>query len=233
MRVPNALSGLKTLRAAALLAVCAVALTVVLTFIGLAVQTDSLLPALLAFLLLGVSVAVFVIELVGVSRAARDQSTFADARTVIIIGIALSLLGGLLFRGEGIPGAIAELLVSACGLWVKVLVIKGILAFAELYRNEDLTSEGTRLIRVVVISEGFAMAVDLLKAVLPASTGVSAALLILTFLSLALLIWQLIRYLRCLKNAIELLTVGNPAAGIPGSVSRPHPTPSQDQVPQS
>ena len=233
MEFSNALSGVKILRAAAILSFCALILTSVLTLIGLIAPNSSLaVLTFMALLVFCASVAVFVIRLVGVSRAARDQSKFSDARTVIIIGIVLSLLGGLLFQGNGVPDALAELLVSACGLWATVLIIKGILAFAELFRIEDMRLEGNRLIRVVLVSEGFTMAVNLLKALLPASTGVSLILLILTFLSLALQIWQLILFLRYLRNAIEMLTVGNPAIGIPGSVSLPHSIPSQDRDPE-
>lgn len=233
MRYPNALRGIKALHTAAILTACGVVLSAVIALIGLVVQSVELgVLTVLTLLLFGLSVAVFVIELVGVCRAARDQSKFADARTVIIIGIVLSLLGGLLFGGKGIPGALSELAVSACGLWVKVLIIKGILSFAELFRNEDMIPEGNKLIRIVAISEGFVMVVNLLTALLPASDGVSVALSVLTFLSLALQIWQLILYLRYLRNAIEMLTVGNPAMGIPGSVSLPRSIPSQDNEPR-
>lgn len=224
MRFANALRGVKTLRIAALLSLCAAALSMILAFLGLFGFFGRLdaLYALAFTVLFGLGLAVLVVRLVGVSQAARDQSQFAEARMVILMGIAFSLVGGLVFQRDSLPYVLLRLLVSVFSIWASILIIKGILAFAELFRYEQMLPAGKRLIRVVLIVESLAAVMELLRILLPSSLSTNIIPAMITIVSLALQLRELVLFLRYLKGAAEMLTIGNPALGRPGSVSPLH-----------
>ena len=122
MRFANAADGVRKLRIAQLLSVI-FAIVTLLTLM-LVLPDGNILKFRFLVILLGLSALVFsisilVLQLTGVSRAKRDERTFREAQTVLIVSLVIGVFQGIVssLGGENSPPSsylsiINQLLIS-------------------------------------------------------------------------------------------------------------------------
>lgn len=220
MRFHNALLGIQRIRKSMILSIWgAVAGAAILP--AAAVGSLATLPVLLLSLaFLGLSLAALILELMGVSRAARDQERFDDAQVLIIVCIVLAFIQFLIPQ-ESIFYALLELVGSLLSLRVSLLIIRGIMELAELWGWGSLMDQGRRLRAIVLLSVLGSALLSLLNNVTRFSAKSPTLAILIAVALLALSIVELVLMLRYLADAITMLSSPEPnprpQAGAPGS----------------
>lgn len=225
MHYPNALSGIRALRTAKLISVWLIVITVVMLVAAAVGREASVgIIAILGLIVLVLGIVGLVMELVGVSRAAKDHSIFRSARTAIIIEIICSVISAFL-DSKSFPAKLLDLVESVCSLCATILIVKGIIALAESLHRGDMADRGQKLIRIILTVVILGLILNFLETILPENLGTAIFLLIIALVSLVLSLVELVLFLRYLKDAVAMLSMGDPTApmsggGSPGSPSR-------------
>lgn len=203
----NAREGVKNIRSAWLVSIWLLVVTGLMALCGLARLAGFVL--VLALAALGLSIAGFVLELMGVNRAARDVEIFSSARTALIVGIVLSLICAFLPEGS-VLRRLLELVGSVCSLIVAVCIIKGLIELARIYRRDDLIAAGQKLLRLVVILFIINTATDLLILLFFADDSNLLLPLLGTLIGLVLGIIRYVMTLRYLSSVLDMLSAPVP-----------------------
>lgn len=203
----NAREGVKNIRSAWLVSIWLLVVTGLMALCGLARLVGFVL--VLALATLGLSIAVFVLELMGVNRAARDVEIFSSARTALIVSIVLSLICAFLPEGS-VLRRLLELVGSVCSLIVAVCIIKGLIELARIYRRDDLIAAGQKLLRLVVILFIIITATDLLILLFFADDSNLLLPLLVTLIGLVLGIIRYVMTLRYLSSVLDMLSAPVP-----------------------
>lgn len=203
----NAREGVKNIRSAWLVSIWLLVVTGLMALCGLARLAGFVL--VLALATLGLSIAGFVLELMGVNRAARDVEIFSSARTALIVGIVLSLICAFLPEGS-VLRRLLELVGSVCSLIAAVCIIKGLIALARIYRRDDLIAAGQKLLRLVVILFIINTATDLLILLFFADDSNLLLPLLGTLIGLVLGIIRYVMTLRYLSSVLDMLSAPVP-----------------------
>lgn len=203
----NAREGVKNIRSAWLVSIWLLVVTGLMALCGLARLVGFVL--VLALATLGLSIAGFVLELMGVNRAARDVEIFSSARTALIVSIVLSLICAFLPEGS-VLRRLLELVGSVCSLIVAVCIIKGLIELARIYRRDDLIAAGQKLLRLVVILFIINTATDLLILLFFADDSNLLLPLLGTLIGLVLGIISYVMTLRYLSSVLDMLSAPVP-----------------------
>lgn len=203
----NAREGVKNIRSAWLVSIWLLVVTGLMALCGLARLVGFVV--VLALATLGLSIAGFVLELMGVNRAARDVEIFSSARTALIVSIVLSLICAFLPKGS-VLRRLLELVGSVCSLIVAVCIIKGLIELARIYRRDDLIAAGQKLLRLVVILFIIITATDLLILLFFADDSNLLLPLLATLIGLVLGIIRFVMTLRYLSSVLDMLSAPVP-----------------------
>lgn len=203
----NALEGVKNLRTSV---ICSIWLLVVSSLVLLTTLAE--VPFFL--IILGIAVLVLgitalILELLGVSKAARDMAVFGSAKTILIIGLVLSV-AAVIFQEGSVPRMLLNVINSILSLWALILIIQGLIAFAKVYKREDLIREGQSLLRLVMVLGCLGVLLELLDAILSSSSGSQTLRIILSVIVLVLGCCRLAMMLRYLNHIIGMLASAAP-----------------------
>jgi hypothetical protein len=219
MKYPNALSGIRTIRTATILSVWLLVVTFLVFLAALGTKSGGLgLLLFLGIVTLALGVTVLIMELSGVSRAAKDMAVFGTARTALIIGLIVSVVS-FFFDDNSAMETVLDTVSSVCSLVATVYILKGIIALAENCQRGDLVDEGQKLIKLILAVAIFGLVVKVINAVLPTSAGTLLLLILLAVAILVLGLAQLILFLGYLKKAIAMLETGDTTYGGTGGTS--------------
>lgn len=221
MRFQNALLGIQRIRKSMILSIWAAVAAAAMLLVAV-VGSLAVLPVLLLSLAaLGLSLASLILELMGVSRAARDQERFRDAQALIIVGIVLAVIQ-VFIPQESIFYALLELVGSLLSLRVSLLIIQGIMELAELWGWGSLMDQGRRLRSIVLLTVLGSVLLSLLNNVSHFSAKSPTLAILIAVALLVLSIVELVLMLRYLADAITMLSSPEPnawpQAGAPDSV---------------
>lgn len=178
MRFPNAFKGVSKMFAAEILKLIATGLTVATGVVGVAssfgviksaadgVQITEELVAnninvggVVTALLLGLGsmilyIIAYIMNLVGLGQAGRDEENFRNAFgvsiAVLIISVATAILTALSLGGN-VPENIASTARTVCEIIVMVLVVSGIMNLADSLRDDRMVSIGRKVSVLIMI----------------------------------------------------------------------------------
>ena len=121
---------------------------------------------LLLFLAGGVlALIAFILNLVGIISAMKDESTFKNALIFTIVGIAASVLASSFSKNETVSSFI-QILVNFSELFVSLFVVQGIMALAARMNNSDMVERGNKVRWWLVITFAIPSLIKLISAVL-------------------------------------------------------------------
>ncbi len=211
MRFPNALEGMKKIRTSTILSLC-LAVLAALTFFCSMTQSEDVLPLLLIIVLaaLVLSITAIILELVGISRAARDMNSFSSARTALIVGLVISVVSGF-FSQDSVLRSVMSLLNSVCSIFATMLILQATVDLAKVSQRPDVAERGQSMLRVVIGLMVAGLVLAVVQLIVPSSA--QALNLVLSLAGLALSLLQAFLLLRYYREVIEMLEEGSPEAG--------------------
>ena len=244
MKFPNAYSGVKKIFSAEILSIIAVILLIAASVCGLltvaaaisvesadAETASSLVLAAGAFLIptlaFGVcgfvlSIISFILQIVGVNKAKKDEPTFKTALLFILIGIistAVSSITGTLmnsvqnFVGNRVLDVI-NAFFSSLGKVATILVfyyiIAGIIELAKKIGNEKVANQGRTILNLVMVILVLSLIATITASVFPQNgtnaiiaAVIALAALVIDFIAYIIYLVFLGRAKKMLKNATE------------------------------
>ena len=155
---PNALDGVKKIRTAELFILITAVIALVLGGLtigaGRSGNTDTVNGATIAGAgILGVISAVllfaaFILDLLGLSRASKDEKSFKNALLLTLAGIVLSVVSGVLTKNATVSGIVSTV-NDLIGVAVFVMVVRGIMNLAGKLDRDDIRKKGAGLIKTM------------------------------------------------------------------------------------
>ena len=153
MRFPNAHEGVKKIFTAEILMLIVTLGTLIVNGLAMSQNRPDGLIAAAAIILVAagvISIIAFIMNLLGIIQARKDESKFTYALYAVIGGIVASLVQSA-FPNNGIVVDAANTVSSICSALATYFVIDAILSLAEQLGNADMIAKGKRA-RIIVIT---------------------------------------------------------------------------------
>lgn len=160
MKYPNAHDGVKKIFVAEILSLIGSFLSAIVlgfSLLGIiAIEENSDTGAVAAFggiALFGLAAAViliiaFIMQIIGVNRAAIDEPAFKTALYLIIAGIVISLLSSF-FGNNATVQAIFSIISDVIQLAITIFIIQGIRNLAVKLNNPDMDAKGNNIFKII------------------------------------------------------------------------------------
>lgn len=198
MRFPNAFNGVKKIFAGEILAlisaICALiaAVMAVIAVLGGATAADSgsdvaIVGAAGGFaglVIFGIATAVlaviaFIINIVGLSKASKDDDAFKISLFACILAIALTALSGF-FTSNGFVSTLLTSFSTAADFLVTLFAIQGIRNLAIKLNNPEVDNRGATLFKIIGIVIVLEFAAELVTAIFggPVATVTASVIMI-------------------------------------------------------
>ncbi len=212
MKLTNAYEGVKKIFTAEILAliasICSTLMIVFGFFViksksgaGLAVSGGGLLVFALAAGVL--AIIAFIIMIIGVNKASKDEPSFKTAFFLIIAGIVLSFIGGF-FSNNNTFQTIVTIVSDVVNLFITIFVIQGCINLANKVGNVDVQNKGATLYMLIIVSYALVVIAKILSMIFT-NTGVTVAAAIIAIISGIISIVQYFLYLSFLSKTKAML----------------------------
>lgn len=190
MRFPNAYRGISKLFAAEILKLIAAGLLFAAGIAGIigsgsylvdmaktsqiteeAVQGIVSSPGVIAAAFLSVGAMIlliiaYIMNIVGLGQAGKDEPNFRNAFIVSIVVLAITVVAAFL-SGTNVAGGagsdITNTIMRACEIFVMISVVVGIMNLSNAFNNGGMYEFGRKIIIIVIISIGIALAVNFIS----------------------------------------------------------------------
>ena len=161
MRYPNAYKGVSQIYKAELIAILAVICTgigAILAIFGVGVADVGSEAVGKGFAITGglfvIATAVlmivsYILNIIGVGNAAKDESGFRSAMIAIIIGIVASIVAGI-FANKEVVCLIAQLVSKICDIMVFWFCIGGIRNLADKMNDRNIASKADSFTKLII-----------------------------------------------------------------------------------
>ncbi len=175
MRYPDAYSGIKKLFTAEILDLIVAVLGIIaggilITNVKNAADISSadagaVLGAGALGLIAGiVGIVSFILQLVGLSQAGKDEKNFKNALLAALAGIVISILASAFAKNAFLTGLFG-MLRTVCNLLITLMVINGIINLARKLGNEDIERKGGNILRILVLVYVITAVIELLSGI--------------------------------------------------------------------
>ena len=213
MTYPNAFKGIKKVYLAQILMLIVAILTFVAACVGAvgiqetsseAVATGSLVALSGVTIVMGVlSVITFIINLVGLSQAAKDNGNFKTAFILTIVGLVLAIINAAVNGNNSGSGSIFETVSNVINVLIVIFVINGIVALAANLNDEKLQKKGKTLLTVITIVMVIALVLKIVGTFVSgnAVNGAAITFAVIGVVAAVLYIVAYIMYLSLLSKA--------------------------------
>ena len=161
MRYPNAYKGVSQIYKAELIAILAVACTcigAILAIFGVGVADVGSEAVGKGFAITGglfvIATAVlmivsYILNIIGVGNAAKDESGFRSAMIAIIIGIVASIVAGI-FSNKEVVCLLAQLVSKICDIMVFWFCIGGIRNLADKMNDRNIANKADSFTKLII-----------------------------------------------------------------------------------
>ena len=96
------------------------------------------------------TVAYYVISLIGVNLASKDESSFKVAFYAIIFGIIITIIGGVFSSNEAIKG-LTDILYNITNIISAIYIIQGVVFLSKALGNHKMKEQGNHIIRIISV----------------------------------------------------------------------------------
>ena len=161
MRYPNAYTGVSQIYRAELIAIiafCCTGIGAILAIFGVGVADVGSQAVGAGFAITGgvfvmatavLMVVSYVMNIIGVFNAAKDESAFNSAKIAIIIGIVASIVAGI-FSNKEVVCLLAQLVSKICDILVFWFCIAGIGNLADKLNDQVISDKADSFIKLIV-----------------------------------------------------------------------------------
>ena len=207
MTFPNAFSGVRKIFLAELLMIAAEVFTIIsaiLMIIG-SRNASVLGGAVIVFgvVFLVAAICSFILNLIGISAAMRDEPSFKSALIFTLVGLGASFVSGFFAQGS-FGKSFFELVQSIANIIVTLMIIQGIMNLADRLGNAGMAERGKRIMMLILAVQVGAMVARLVSEIFRSNGGLIVAGAILIIAGIAAIVGYFL-YLGYLKRAKEML----------------------------
>ena len=215
---PNAFAGVKKIFTAEILSIISAVALILAALFGLtAAGAAADGAANTAFASLGgtaifglgagvVAIIAFIMNIVGINAASKDEPTFKKALIVVFIGIVLSVVSSIFSSSNVAVSGIFSTLSNGASVIVTIYVIMGIQALAKNIGNQEMVKKGDTTKMLVACAYAVGAVLSLISDIGQGSKGSTIVFVILSVGSAVFSIVQYVVYLRYLSSAKVMLS---------------------------
>ena len=193
MTFPNAYHGVKKVFTAEILSTIAAVLSLIIAIVaivsvvslgvgdGEAAVTAGLGTAGLLIAAGIIYIISYIMSLVGLYQAGKDEGNFKTAFYIMIFTLILAVITGVInavSSGNGIADNITTAFSEVARIIVFVLVIQGVSVLADKLKDSEVYALGSKILIVVVIMYG----ISLVAKLIPVFFGISATSVIIEYI---------------------------------------------------
>ena len=205
MQFPNAFKGVSKIFIAQLLVLVAEVVAIVVN--SLYAAQNNTVNGLIAGL--GVAVGVitiiaFILNLLGLIDAKKDEGAFGTALFIVIAGIVLSCIS-VAFPADGTAAEVFKQLSNICEVLVTFYVITGIINLAKKLNDGEMAAKGKKIITMVVVAWALAIIAGLVGGLLKGNEAAVAVAAILLLIGAVVGTIAVILYVLYLAKAKKML----------------------------
>ena len=217
MKFPNAAKGVKKLFSAEILYLLSVILIGVVSVITVIINNKmtTVSNAVAVLILVGfiaggvLSVIAFILQIVGLVQASRDERAFKGVILLTVFGIVVSIIGAF-FSKDSFINSLSTTINSVVSVISIILIILGIGNMSLQLQRQDMIERGGRIIRIIVWLAIISIIMNLISIFLPqniddASDLAKVIILSLTVIALMLNIAEYVLYLSFLSKTKKML----------------------------
>ena len=225
MRFPNAAKGVKNIFTAQILQlignICAVIGSIILISSGVtAVLTNGSDAGLIAALSQAAGASIFIVAysilgliafimlIVGIVNAKKDEESFKSALICLIIGIVVPIIGVLFSRVSRVVSSLCMSVGNLMGLFVTIFIISGIIKLADQLNRGDVSTKGSNILKMIIVIAGISLILGIVSSFMMANAAIMVTAMILIVISLVLSVIQYIMFLTLLAQAKKMLNEG-------------------------
>ncbi|HBE15240.1 MAG TPA: hypothetical protein DCY72_03200 [Ruminococcaceae bacterium] len=222
MRFPNAAKGVKNIFTAQILmligAICEIIGFIILVGGLMAADATKGSNAGVAALLGGsmgsmlllaaysiLSLIAFIMQIVGIVNAKKDEESFKSALICLIIGIVATIIGGLFMRLSRVVFALFMSVGSLMGAFVIIFIISGCIKLADQLNRGDVSTKGSNILKMIVVIAGLSVILSIVSSFMMANVAIMVTAMILAVVSVVLSIVQYIMFLTFLSQSKKML----------------------------
>lgn len=217
MKFPNAAKGVKKLFSAEILYLLSVILIGVVSVITVIINNKmtNVSNAVAVLILVGfiaggvLAVISFILQIVGLVQASRDERAFKGVILLTVFGIIVSIIGAF-FSKDSFINSLSTTINSVVSVISIVLIILGIGNMSLRLQRQDMIERGGRIIRIIVWLAIISIIMNLISIFLPqniddAGDLAKVIILSLTVIALMLNIAEYVLYLSFLSKTKKML----------------------------
>ena len=205
MQFPNALSGVKKIFLAEIISLAATALGLVVSAIFAAENsTVNEAIAILSIAVMVVSLIAFIIKLIGLNEARKDEVGFSKAFFIVFAGIIVSVIGSFFAEGS-LGGDLFKTLGNICEFLITFFIIGGIMNLAEKLNDAEMIAKGKKILAMVITAWAIAIVAGLVGTLLGGSDTALAIAGVLIIISAVVEVVAYVIYLIYLAKAKKML----------------------------
>ena len=217
MKFPNAAKGVKKLFSAEILYLLSVILIGVVSVITVIINNKmtNVSNAVAVLILVGfiaggvLAVIAFILQIVGLVQASRDERAFKGVILLTVFGIIVSVIGAF-FSKDSFINSLSTTINSVVSVISIILIILGIGNMSLQLERQDMIERGGRIIRIIVWLAIISIIMNLISIFLPqniddAGDLAKVIILSLTVIALMLNIAEYVLYLSFLSKTKKML----------------------------
>ena len=219
MKFPNAAKGMKKIFTAEILILIAFACLLVGTILflvgiaGTEYQGDAasmmagggMIGAVIFFVAFAVLAGIsFILNLIGIINASRDEQNFKSALLFLFIGIVAVIISGFFTYTNPTVCSLLYSVFRLMEVFVVIFVISGGVKLADRLNNGAVSTKGTNVLKLIIVTKIIELIVSLI-ATFMGGMAASVTACILLIAAFVLSIIQYIMYLSFLSQAKKML----------------------------
>ena len=151
-----------------------------------------------------ITIIAFILNLLGLIDAKKDEGAFGTALFIVIAGIVLSCIS-VFFPSDGTAAEVFKQLSNICEVLVTFYVITGIINLAKKLNDEEMAAKGKKIITMVITAWAVAIIAGLIGAFLKGNTAALAVAGVLLLISAVVGFIAVIMYVLYLSKAKKML----------------------------
>lgn len=208
MTFPNAYDGVKKIYLAEILTLIAEVLLLIST-VGIlaAAQTDEATVGMVSLIFGTISIVAlfvaFILNLMGITRAMKDEPSFKLALIFTIVSIVTSGVSAVLAEGS-LVSDILEIVSNASSIIITLLIIQGIANLALKLRDLNMAEQGKKLMLMILTVQVLSVAAKMIAAIFESKGGLMTSGIIALVASVIAIVGYVI-YLIYLSRAKKML----------------------------
>lgn len=176
MKYPNASDGVKKIYMSEILALTASVIVVICSVIGMLCFDDPDLENLVIIMgviiicALGLFVAGYLLQIVGIVRASKDEPAFKVSVIAIVAALITTILEAV-FYGNYVGSFIVEIAGDVAKFFLVHYIIHGIMHISEHLERPDMIKKGKFIFRIIYTAIGFEVIVRIFELIFGKEVG--------------------------------------------------------------